>query len=300
VTWRAALLATFLLVAPPAARAASGCTVTLSINFGGYDVFAGGALTWSGNLSYSCTGNANGPIYIDLGAGTSGTYAQRQAASGASRLGYNVYTDPSFSTVWGDGNGGTGEYVSYATPGNNTVYLVPVYGRITPGQDVAVGTYADTLTATIYWTKKQVTNSATTSVTISASVISKCSIATIPLDFGAYDPVLANATTAKTATGAVTTTCTRGAATTIGLDAGRNPSGAQRQMTDGAGHVLAYGLFQDGAHAIPWENAGAGLLSPPAAPSFGPRTFTVYGQIPAGQDAFAASYGDTVTATVTY
>ena len=301
MTWRAALLAVTLLVAPRAARAASGCTVTLaSINFGGYDVFAAGGLTWSGNLSFSCIGNANGPIYIELGAGTSGTYAQRQEASGASRLGYNLFTDPSFGTVWGDGNGGTGEYVSYANPGNGTVYLVPVYGQIPARQDVAVGAYADTLTATIFWTKKQVTNSATISVPISASVISKCSIATIPLDFGAYDPVGANATTAKTVTGAVTTTCTRGAAPTIGLDGGRNPSGAQRQMTDGAGHLLAYGLFQDGAHAIPWENAGAGLLSPPAAPNFGPRTFTVHGQIPAGQDAFAASYGDTVTATVTY
>ncbi len=290
-----------LLLAWRDAWAASGCTLTLaSVNLGSYDVFSGADLTWSATLSYECTGNADGPIIIDFSAGTSGSFAQRQAASGASRLGYNLYTDPALQTIWGDGTGGTGEYFTAASPANKTTYLVPVFGRIPARQDVGVGAYADTLTATIYWTKKLATNSSSISVPVSAAVASSCSIATAAIDFGTYDPVGANATAPRNATGAVTTTCTRGAATTIALDAGRNPSGTQRQMTDGAAHFLAYGLFQDGAHAIPWGGSGAELLSPPAAPDFNPRTFTVHAQIPGGQDAWAASYGDTVTATVTY
>jgi spore coat protein U-like protein len=300
MTRRAAVVLA-LLAAPHAARAVPGCTLTLaSVNLGSYDVFAGGDLTWSGTLSYVCTGGANGPIFVNFGAGGSGNVAQRQAASGASRLAYNVYTDPGFATIWADGNGGTGEYYSPANPQNGTTYLVPVYGRIPARQDVAAGAYADALTATIYWTKKQVTSSSTISVPVSATVISKCIVATAAIDFGTYDPVGANAAAPRDATGAVTSTCTRGAPTTIGLDAGRSPAGAQRQMGDGAGHVLAYDLFQDAARAIPWGNAGAGLLSAPGAASFAPRAFTVYGRIPAGQDAWAASYADTVTATVTY
>jgi spore coat protein U-like protein len=37
-----------------------------------------------------------------------------------------------------------------------------------------------------------------------------------------------------------------------------------------------------------------------AAPSKAARTFTVYGQVPAGQDVGAAAYTDTVLATINF
>ncbi len=299
---RRACLAAALLVAPWTARAAANCTLTLgSINLGSYDVFAGGDLAGNVTLSYVCSAAASGPIYIDLGTGGSGTYAQRLASNGAApQLRYNLYTDAANQIVWGDGNGTTGEYYLPGDPGKNTTYVVPVFGRIPARQDVAVGTYTDTLVATIYWIKKNVLNSASVTVPVTVAVPSSCTIGASNIGFGTYDPVGANATAPLPATGAVTTTCTRGAATTIGLDAGRNPAGAQRRMADAAGDLLPYGLFQDGGYSNAWGTSGTGLLAPPAAPSFLPRTFTVYGQIPAGQDPAVGSYGDTVTATVTF
>ena len=298
---RRAWVLVLLLLAPWTARAANNCTLTLaSINLGAYDVFGGSDLTWSGTLSYTCSAAANGPIYVDFSEGSSGSFAQRLASNGAApQLRYNLYTDAPNQIIWGDGNGITGEYSLPGDPAKNTTYVIPVFGRVPAHQDVAVGTYTDTLVATIYWTRKNVTSSASITVPLSVTVPSSCTISAASIDFGTYDSVGANATAPADATGAITTTCTRGAATTLALDAGRNAAGAQRQMADGAGHFVPYGLFQDGAHGVPWGSGGA-ALAPPTAPSFAPRTFTVYGEIPPGQDPAAGSYVDTVTASVAF
>ena len=42
------------------------------------------------------------------------------------------------------------------------------------------------------------------------------------------------------------------------------------------------------------------VLTPPAAPDTTPRTFAVYGRIPAAQDKPLGSYSDTVIATVNF
>ncbi len=289
-----------LLLGAPDAWAAASCTVSIALNLGTYDVFSGSALAWGGTVTYSCTGAANGPIYIDLDPG-SGTYAQRIARNGsAPQLLYNIYTDSARTVVWGDGTPPTGEYYTAANPQNGRLYTVPIYALVPALQDVAVGTYTDPVLATIYWTKKNVTNSVTVPATVTVNVQSSCTVATSPIVFGAYDPVGANAAAPLSATGAVMTTCTRGAAPIIGLDAGRNPSGALRQMSDAAGHVLPYGLFQDPAHSIAWGNADPALLHASAGADQSQRSFPVYGQIPGGQDPAVGSYTDVVTATVTY
>jgi spore coat protein U-like protein len=299
---RAWVAVALLLASRNASAGPASCSLTLaSIDLGTYDVFGATDLTWSGTIRYVCNGPVQHPIIIDFDAGNSGSIAPRLASNGAgTQLGYNLYTDPANQIVWYDGNGGTGEYTTNANPANGRTYLVPVYGRIQAQQDVAAGTYTDSLVATIYWTEKKRVNSTSITVPLSAAVPATCSIAAAPIGFGAYDPIGANATAPSDATGAVTTTCTRGAATTIALDLGRNPAGAQRRMTDGAGHFLPYGLFQDAAHTTPWGSSGADLLSPAPAPGSGPRTFTVYGEIPGAQDPFVGSYVDTVTATVAF
>ena len=148
--------------------------------------------------------------------------------------------------------------------------------------------------------------SATSNLGVSANVSANCTISTTAVAFGAYDPIVVNAATPRDANGAVTITCTKGATTTIGLDAGGNSthaSGTTRAMTNGAGtpSYLSYELYQDAPGGTLWGNSGADLDTPPAAPSKAPRSFTVYGRIPAGQDVpVAASYSDTVVATVNF
>jgi spore coat protein U-like protein len=118
--------------------------------------------------------------------------------------------------------------------------------------------------------------------------------------------VVANASTPRDSNGSVTITCTKGADTTIGLDTGANSShasGTTRAMTNGAStpSYLSYELYQDSPGGTVWSNSGGGLFTPATAPSKASRSYTIYGRIPAGQDVpVAASYADTVVATVTF
>jgi spore coat protein U-like protein len=145
--------------------------------------------------------------------------------------------------------------------------------------------------------------SATSNFSVSATVTNNCTITTAAISFSGYDPTGTNLSAPLDATGSVTITCTKGAATTVGLSAGANfanATGTTRAMKSGSDY-LSYELYQDTGRATVWGNSGGGLFTPPVAPSKDPRTFTTYGRIPAGQDVPAGTtYTDTVTATINF
>ena len=62
--------------------------------------------------------------------------------------------------------------------------------------------------------------SASASLAVNASVSKNCTITTSPVNFGAYDPVSANATSPLDGTGTITVTCTKGAVSKVGLGPG--------------------------------------------------------------------------------
>jgi spore coat protein U-like protein len=135
-------------VAPNEAGAA--CTISATaVNFGTYDVFAAAPDDSVGTVTYRC-GNADHNVAITLSTGGSGSYAARQLrpASGADRLNYNLYRDAARSSVWGDGSGGT-TYYFIGNPPNNVNVNLSIYGRIAASQDVAIGTYTDTIVVTV-------------------------------------------------------------------------------------------------------------------------------------------------------
>jgi spore coat protein U-like protein len=145
--------------------------------------------------------------------------------------------------------------------------------------------------------------SASTNFGVSASVGDSCTIGASNLDFGTYDPIVTNATTAKTGTSTVTITCTKGALAKIGLDKGVR---SNRTMINGSS-TLNYELYKSDAATgttcttTAWGNtAGTDTLDPAAAPSKAARDFKVCGQIAAGQDVPSGSYADTVAATVNF
>jgi spore coat protein U-like protein len=140
---------------------------------------------------------------------------------------------------------------------------------------------------------------ATANLGVSATVTNNCTISTVALGFGAYDPVAANAAADLDGTGTVSIACTKGSTATIGLGLGANPSGSVRRMSGGT-DFLTYELYQDASRTTVWGNSGAGLLSPAAAPSKAARNFTVYGRVPSNQDVTAGAYADTVLATVNF
>jgi spore coat protein U-like protein len=67
--------------------------------------------------------------------------------SGPDSLGYNLYTDAARTQVWGDFfNGGTIQVAPAGTPAR-----LDVYGRIPAGQNVATGSYTDSITVTFFF-----------------------------------------------------------------------------------------------------------------------------------------------------
>jgi spore coat protein U-like protein len=159
-------------------------------------------------------------------------------------------------------------------------------------------------------------SSASTPITVSASVSQACSIGTITnLVFGAYDPIGTNATTALNATGQVSVACSKGAqGMTIGMSNGANSAADQRTMVGKtATNVLNYNIFQppatpgaacdfagNGMGKVAWTSSGAGALIVPNSGGKLARAFNVCGSIPAGQDAAVDTYTDLVTATINF
>jgi spore coat protein U-like protein len=120
-------------------------TVT-AVSFGPYDVFAtvpnnNGV----GSLAIRCTEGGGPSFTVTLSAGQSNSYAARVMKSGANLLNYNLYTSPARTTVWGDGTGGSSILAATA----NSTTTLSVFGQIPARQDATVGTYADSITATV-------------------------------------------------------------------------------------------------------------------------------------------------------
>lgn len=143
-----------------------------------------------------------------------------------------------------------------------------------------------------------VAGSASTNLSVSASVDANCTITSGALAFGSYDPIVAHHSTALDGTGSVTITCTQGAVTNVELGLGNQPSGTTRRMVNGT-HFLTYEIYQDASRTVVW-GTGANKLDTGTAPDDNPRSFTAFGRIPAGQNAAVGAYSDTVVATVNF
>ena len=82
----------------------------------------------------------------------------------------------------------------------------------------------------------------------------------------------------------------------MALDNGLNATGSQRRMASSVPAYISYNLYQDSAHAVPW-NSTTGLLTGTGSAV----PLIVYGLVPAaGTTPAAGAYSDTVTMTVTW
>jgi spore coat protein U-like protein len=147
-----------------------------------------------------------------------------------------------------------------------------------------------------------IAGTATANLSVTATISNNCSISTAAVAFGAYDPIVTNASTAASATGTINTTCTSGDATTITLGQGANAGTGStaaapvRRMANGTNY-LNYSLYTNSGHTTVFDGS-TGV----AVTGTGAQVGTsVYGSIPAGQNTLpAGSYSDTVVATVTF
>jgi spore coat protein U-like protein len=106
--------------------------------------------TATSDISVSCT---DGTTYdVDLSTGSSGDYTQRTLQFGADVLNYNLYTDGTFGTIWGDNSPGTGRPGTGTGGGMAVTQTLTVHGELLAADNThafGAGTYVDNVVATI-------------------------------------------------------------------------------------------------------------------------------------------------------
>jgi spore coat protein U-like protein len=120
-----------------------------------------------------------------------------------------------------------------------------------------------------------------------------CGISAQGVAFGSYDPF---SNQSLDGSGEINVICDASTAYSIALSTGR-ASYSPRAMADGT-HELFYNLYIDATRTTIWGDATGGTAIV-AATGIGER-HTVYGRIPARQNAFVGSYADTVVVTLTF
>jgi spore coat protein U-like protein len=132
------------------------CTIsTAPVAFGAYDPTAVTDLDGTGTVTVLCTNGTAG--YVTLGEGANADAAStpavpvRQMAGGAAaagRLAYHLYSEATYTDVWGNTPTTGLNHV-----GDGTATALTVYGRIPAQQNVIAGSggtaYADTVVATV-------------------------------------------------------------------------------------------------------------------------------------------------------
>ena len=146
--------------------------------------------------------------------------------------------------------------------------------------------------------------SATSAFRVTATLDPTCTVQTTPAAFGHYNPITTHATAPLEITSSVTITCSKGMATTIGLDRGLHADYATN-TTRAMKHVLRdeylnYELYQDSIHTTLWGTSIPHLVVPPVAVDTKPRTYLIFGRVPAGQDVSIGNYHDTIVAIVNF
>lgn len=270
-------------VAPGAIAQCSWTQQPTGVAFGTYQTFAGGGNTSSTSGTVTCTGAYT--FSVSISKGGSGSYTPRKMNNLAN---YNIFVDPTLSTIYGDGTNGTFQYVTSNGSGTNN-YSGTVYGNAPAGQDLAPGAYTDSLIATLSYKLTNGTGGTTikpsVTIPVSMTVISECRVDTFNLTFGAYNPFTV---TALAQTSQVKVYCTKTTPATLSLDNGVNASGVQKRMISGASFLnytaaLATTSATSTSSLIP---LGGGI--------------TLNGTVPASQDVKVGSYIDTLQVLVNY
>ena len=151
--WPCLLAALLGLASMPAHALLETCTATaLPVAFGGYNPQTLTPTDTTGQVTVSCVGVISISVNytISLSTGGSGTFSPRKLVFGSSKLNYNLYTNSSYSTVWGDGSGGTATVSDgYGLALLAVIRNYTIYARMPAAQNVPAGLYADAITVTV-------------------------------------------------------------------------------------------------------------------------------------------------------
>jgi len=134
---------------------------------------------------------------------------------------------------------------------------------------------------------------------VSATVAGSCTISATDVDLGAYS-------NASNSSGAATITyqCTPGLSPSIALDTGLYggmngpPTTNNRAMSNGAGGLLGYNIYQDAGLGTVWGDGTNGANPKSVTADGNADTVSAFVFVQSGSSVPAGSYSDTVTATI--
>ena len=136
------------------------CTVSAtSLPFGVYNPANASALNATGTVTVTCQVLLVGLFAswtLTMSPGGSASYNPRRLSTGAATLDYNIYTSAAYTTIWGDGSGGTGtvsDAMTLVVGSNSSNYTM--YGRIPALQDARAGAYSDSIVVTVNYRQRR-------------------------------------------------------------------------------------------------------------------------------------------------
>jgi len=169
-TWNSTFAATDTATLAVSATVINKCNITIPTNltFGNYDAIAnpaGNNVTFQGGVGIACTKGIPSGATFFIGIGTTAnapcpptTPATSRCMSGAGdKLSYEIYLPPTNAypspdctytspAVW---QNAAGSGLQPTSPPTLAMRTYNICGRIPGGQDVNVGAYSDTITATV-------------------------------------------------------------------------------------------------------------------------------------------------------
>ncbi len=113
--------------------------------------------------------------------------------------------------------------------------------------------------------------------------------------FGTYDTL---SSTPLDAVGRISYQCSR-ERPTVQLSTGSSGSYTARTLRSGTG-TLQYNLYVNASRSRVWGDGSAGTFTGSGNPGNVTRTLSIYGRIPARQDAASGSYSDTILVTFVF
>ncbi|CAN7343893.1 spore coat U domain-containing protein [Phenylobacterium sp. LjRoot225] len=139
-------LSTALAAAPGPAEASAVCTLSATpLMFGQYGPYEDAPTDSTATITVTCTSSNGVPVVINGSISLTGPGApsDRELTDGPNGLLYQLFLDPSRTTLWGDGgSGGAKSIAGTASLAGSFQETVTVYGRILARQSGAmVGAY---------------------------------------------------------------------------------------------------------------------------------------------------------------
>lgn len=131
------------------ATVTSDCAVTTTaVGFGNINVTLNANTDSTGGISVTCTNGTAWTAKANAGGGTGATINARLMTSGSNLLEYDLYTETTRTTIWGDGTTGNGSTITGTGTGN--AQATTIYARVPSGQTTKpAGSYSDTVTVTV-------------------------------------------------------------------------------------------------------------------------------------------------------